>query len=221
MAGWYVRRGEKIIGPIEVDQLKESAAAGKLLPTDLLAKDIAGPWTEAGKTTLFENASQASAPNAPRPTAIILPAEKPPIVVVAEPEQQPASPSKGRVIARVITHQLAQGTRTFLGAVSSTLATRAQRKHEIKLAKINAQAIASANQPSVPQKPQPTAPPTTPRPVVIAPQVVQTTVVKIVNHNNHDGCGCTGCLLLLLIAVIAAMVFASWPEGGWKFDAIM
>jgi GYF domain 2 len=38
MAGWYVRRGENVIGPIDQAKLKELAADGRLLPTDQLAK---------------------------------------------------------------------------------------------------------------------------------------------------------------------------------------
>ena len=53
MAGWYVRRGEKVLGPVDLERLKESVAAGKLLPTDQLAKDAAGPWTEAGAHNTF------------------------------------------------------------------------------------------------------------------------------------------------------------------------
>ena len=53
MAGWYVRRGEKIIGPVPNENLRESAATGKLLPTDQLAKDAAGPWTDAANTEFF------------------------------------------------------------------------------------------------------------------------------------------------------------------------
>lgn len=72
MAGWYLRRGEKVIGPIKVDKLKESVAAGKLLPTDQLAKDAAGPWTTAGKTKLFAvEQIPPPAPAAPSKTTIV------------------------------------------------------------------------------------------------------------------------------------------------------
>jgi hypothetical protein len=53
MAGWYVKRGGSVTGPIETDSLKGFVASGKLLPTDQIAKDVAGPWSTAGKTKLF------------------------------------------------------------------------------------------------------------------------------------------------------------------------
>jgi hypothetical protein len=53
MAGWYIRSGEKVVGPATNDKLKQLVAAGRLLPTDELAKEPAGPWTRADRTNLF------------------------------------------------------------------------------------------------------------------------------------------------------------------------
>jgi len=53
MAASYIRRGDKIVGPVDVPKLQELVAAGKMLPTDDLAKDRAGPWTKASRTKLF------------------------------------------------------------------------------------------------------------------------------------------------------------------------
>lgn len=53
MAGWYIKRGEKVVGPVDLSKLKELVADRRLHPSDLLAKDLAGPWNEAGRTTLF------------------------------------------------------------------------------------------------------------------------------------------------------------------------
>jgi hypothetical protein len=66
MAGWYIRRGEKVVGPVDIPKLKELAAAGRILPTDLMAKDVAGPWKEAGRTTLFAKDESQSLAVAPR-----------------------------------------------------------------------------------------------------------------------------------------------------------
>jgi hypothetical protein len=52
MEFWYIRRGDCIIGPTDLVKLKELAADG-LLPTDQLAKDAGGPWTEASMTAIF------------------------------------------------------------------------------------------------------------------------------------------------------------------------
>lgn len=53
MSGWYIKRGEKIVGPVDLAKLKELVADGRLHPTDLLATDMAGPWNGAGRSTLF------------------------------------------------------------------------------------------------------------------------------------------------------------------------
>lgn len=62
MTDWYVKRGDKIIGPLGTDKLKGCVAEGKVLPTDQLAKDVAGPWTTAGNTKLF---AERQAPEPP------------------------------------------------------------------------------------------------------------------------------------------------------------
>jgi hypothetical protein len=206
MAGWYVRRGDKVIGPIEVDQLKESVAAGKLLPTDQLAKDAAGPWTEASKTKLFAAEPQ------PR-TAIAPQGERLPVAVAqqSEPPQNKFAPVVRT--GQVIVSKVAGGTVATWNAIARTLSVRAQRKHEIKLAKIQAKAMAEANRPPAPHQPEhprpaPQQPP--PQPVTIVPQIVQTTVVKVVNKNTNGGCGCSGCgvlLLIVLLAIIAAAIY--------------
>src|SRR5262245_60801023 len=96
MAGWYVRRGEKVIGPVELSQLKEAAASGKVLPTELLAKDAAGPWTQANKTTLFAKPKGTFTPLVPGAAAQQQqpqppPAQEPPTVTA---EGQPDKPKR-------------------------------------------------------------------------------------------------------------------------------
>jgi hypothetical protein len=200
MAGWYIRRGEKVIGPVETDKLKESAAAGKLLPTDQLAKDAAGPWTEASKTKLFTT------------TAIVPQPERPP--VAAEPE---LLSKLAPVIntSRTIVSKVTGGTVATWVAIARTLSVRAQRKHEIALAKIQAQALVDANRPPVPQQPERQRPAPQPQQpqqqVVFAPQVVQTTVVKVVNKNSNGGC-CSGCAVLILLAIIFFVVAAALSD---------
>lgn len=53
MAGWYIQRGEKIVGPVDLQKLRELVGNGRVLPTDNLSTDITGPWNEAGRTDLF------------------------------------------------------------------------------------------------------------------------------------------------------------------------
>lgn len=201
MAGWYVRRGEKVIGPIDASKLKESVAAGKLLPTDQLAKDAAGPWTEAGKTKLFES-----------PPAVVPQVEQ--LTVVLEQESPQSKIAPALQTGQLIAGKVAGGTVATWKALSQALAVRAQRKHEIKLAKIQAAAMADANRPPVPQPPTYHRPAAR-EPVSPPPQIIQTTVVKVVNKNATGGCGCSGCgtlLLLLFIGFIALMIFSPKSE---------
>src|SRR4051812_32641060 len=90
--GYYVRRGEKIIGPIEVPKLKELVAQGKVLPTDELTKDVAnGPWQQAGRTTLFAKPTTtelAPKPEPPRP-AVVAKAEVLPAVIEPQATSSP------------------------------------------------------------------------------------------------------------------------------------
>ena len=203
MAGWYVRRGENVIGPIETVKLKELAAAGKLLPTDQLAKDAAGPWTEARRTPLFAEESAGPPPGG----RVILPPAPPPLPFAPTAERQPvefvqdqvAGDSKTAVVVRTgkaIIVTVGQGALAVGGAVSRAISARAQRRHELKLVKIQAQAAAQAQRP-----PQPTA--TAPgAPITFAPQMIQTTVVKVINRNS-GGCGCSGCAMILLLILLA------------------
>lgn len=203
MAGWYVRRGEKVVGPVELGRLKELVAAGKLLPTDLLAKDVTGPWKQAGRTTLY-----ATEPATP-PTPSKADAEPASAALVPKTEQLPAV-AEPRERSRTITQVtgavflgIGRGVVATWSALSRSLTTRAQRRHELKLAKIHAKAIAESRRPPASKAsatPQTTGPP---------PQVVQSTVVKIVNR--HQG-GCSGCgliLLLILLGVLAPVIFGS------------
>lgn len=51
MADWYVKRGEKTVGPISSSKLKELAGSGKLKRTDLIAKSSSGPFKKAERLT--------------------------------------------------------------------------------------------------------------------------------------------------------------------------
>ena len=88
MAGWYVRRGEKVIGPVDLARLRESVAAGKLLPTDQLAKDAAGPWTEARRTRLFAKKPVEPPRLEPTPQALVPKVEYLPV------QEQPVKDSR-------------------------------------------------------------------------------------------------------------------------------
>ena len=205
MAGWYVRRDEKVVGPVDLAKLRESVATGMLLPTDQLAKDAAGPWTEASRTILFAKKPTEPSSLEPTPQALVpkveyLPVRDQPI------QDQPASSNKLATIVQttnVFIAAIGRGTLTVSSAVVRSLSTRAQRRHELKLAKIQSQALADS------QQPQARATPT--GSIMFAPQMAQTTVVKIVNR-NRGGCGCSGCgliLLLILLAVLAAGVYSN------------
>ncbi len=88
MAGWYIRRGDSVIGPADLAKLKELAADGRLLPTDQLAKDAAGPWATAAKTNLF----------APRPgTNVMPPARCPQPFALIPRTYRPLRPGRSKI----------------------------------------------------------------------------------------------------------------------------
>lgn len=204
MAGWYVRRGEKVVGPVELPKLQELVAAGRIVPTDQIASDVAGPWKEAGRTKLFAK---------PKQTPVVKPetSPPPPTPLVSEPDRLPAvveEPENGRAIGQVlhVVHivfgGIGRGMLATWGAISRSMATRSQRKHELKLAKIKAKAL-SDSQRFQAQQPTPTTPPTRP---IYVPQVKQTTVVQVVNKNKQSVYGCSGCAALLLLILIGLIV---------------
>jgi hypothetical protein len=212
MAGWYIRRGEKIVGPIELPKLQELVATGRLVPTDQLAKDVAGPWKEAGSTTLFAKPKQTSVVESAPPTSLVPKPESLP-AVVEEPESGKAVTQVVHVV-HVVFGGIGRGMLATWGAVSRSMATRSQRKHELKIAKIQAEALAKSQRPPAPQA-RPAAPPQQSAPqTVYVPQVHQTTVVQVVNKNTQSVYGCSGCgvvLLLLLIGFIVLVIMSSAP----------
>jgi hypothetical protein len=214
MAGWYIRRGEKIVGPVEKPKLQELAAAGRLVSTDQLAKDLEGPWKEAGSTSLFARPEQAIGPAVRASQAISLAPkpEVPPPVVVEKSEPQTGNEAVAQTLraVHVVFGGVGRGMIASWGAVSRTMATRSQRKHELKLAKIQAGALKSQHPPA----PQPrTAPRAQQQPADFAPQIHQTTVVQVVNKNKQSVYGCSGCSVLLLLILIGlfVLIVASTP----------
>jgi hypothetical protein len=60
MAGsYFIKRGEKVIGPMSPDALKERISDGKIRETDQVAKASSGPWKSIGDipalASLFES----------------------------------------------------------------------------------------------------------------------------------------------------------------------
>lgn len=211
MAGWYVRRGENVIGPIDGTKLKELAATGKLQPTDQIAKDAGGPWTEARRSSLFPK--EPSKADGTQPPAIIPTAKQLP--AVPQPQSTELTPQKSKVAVVVTTTKVVVGTvgrglQSVGGAIGRSLAERSRRKHELKLAEIQAKAMADANRPpAIPQQspaPAPVQTPASSQPIVFAPQM--TTVVNVVNKNNADGCGCSGCASLIVLAFLGLVLWA-------------
>ncbi|WP_144993033.1 DUF4339 domain-containing protein [Polystyrenella longa] len=49
MAEWFVKRDERIVGPLSTEKLKSYAEKGKLRPEDLIGKSKRGPFREAGR----------------------------------------------------------------------------------------------------------------------------------------------------------------------------
>jgi hypothetical protein len=215
MAEWYVRRGEKVIGPFEITKLKDLATAGKILPTDLLAKDAAGPWKEAASTTLFAATTPPKPPEQipaqDRSTTLVQTTERLPVVI------EPAQGNRVILATRSFFTSFGRGSLSVWTVVTRSLSTRSQRKHELKLAKIQADALAKAfadsHQPPAPQQaPRPIAQPqpvvAAQPPITFAPQIVQTTIVKVENKNAGGCSGCALLLLLILIVIIAFIIYA-------------
>jgi NAD-dependent dihydropyrimidine dehydrogenase PreA subunit len=48
---WFAARNKRRIGPVSFSRLRELAAAGKLLPTDMVLEAGAQKWTPAGSVT--------------------------------------------------------------------------------------------------------------------------------------------------------------------------
>jgi hypothetical protein len=72
-----------------------------------------------------------------------------------------------------------------------------QQRHELEMAKIQAQAAADSRRPQAPGGP-----------TAFAPQVTQNTVVKVVQEGG--GCGCSGCawiILLIVLGVLGAILY--------------
>jgi len=217
MAGWYVRRGEKVIGPVDLAKLKESAAAGMLLPTDQLAKDVAGPWTEASRTTLFAKKEGEPSPPPPQqapPQQALTKVKNAPLAPITEPlpvQDQVTFSSRMIMVVRgtnVFFAAIGHGILSAAGAVGRSLSTRAQRRHELKLAKIQAQALADSQRPKT-ESAVSAAPGAPAVPIIIAPQMTQTTVVKV---TRSGGCGCSGCgtlVILILLGIVGAIIYVA------------
>ena len=203
MAKWYVRRGEKVIGPVEIANLREAAAAGTLLPTDQLSNDAGGPWTQAGNTTLF--AKQSAQPPRPEPAGgHLVPKVEHPLTQDAPPDGDDDQIIIFRAM-KVFVVKVGHGAVAAGGTVARFLSTRAQRRRELKVAEQQRQhELELARIHADSQRPQAAVGPT--GPVILAPQMVQNTVVKVVQ--NSGGCGCSGCAwaILLLLIVLAALV---------------
>ncbi len=75
MATWKMKRGERVVGPVDTNHLKKMGLEGKLLPTDLIQKVGEENWVAAGNvrglslahTSTPQNKIQ-SAPKAGSPT---------------------------------------------------------------------------------------------------------------------------------------------------------
>jgi hypothetical protein len=208
MAGWYVRRGENVIGPIDPSKLKALADDGKLHPSDQLSEDAAGPWTEARRSPLFVNRPEGRAELSPSPPArppALPPSLAPrdePLITQSGPQPSQIQPAAGKAevavrMGKTVATAFGRGTVAVGSAVARSLSTRSQRRHELKLAKIQAEALVRSQPPQAAM----TAPGT---PATFAPQIVQTTIVNTTNRNTH---GClSGCAVLLLLIIIYAIV---------------
>ncbi len=214
MAGLYVRRGERVAGPFSTDQLKVWVRDGKLAQTDELAKDLAGPWVQAGQTKLF-GAGHADVPATPlvaqpRPTALV-PVDQP------NDDEPPTGPVFAIINATKASTSAVTGTLgKMFSATGRALSASAQRRHELKLAKLKAMAEIAAREreelAAARQEREQNAPALPPgfTPAGVPGQFIQHTTVNVVNKNSSSSSlgGC-GCLLLLVLAFILYALFSA------------
>jgi membrane protein YdbS with pleckstrin-like domain len=86
MAGWYVRVGGKVHGPLDSAKIKELAACGKINETTDISRGDNGPFVAAGKVKgLFASTAKPSPPSATRTVAVS--------VGAAAPASAPAAPT--------------------------------------------------------------------------------------------------------------------------------
>ena len=89
MAEWHYSRGSEQHGPVSSIQLKQMAASGELLPTDLIWKDGMPGWIAAGKIRGLFDASAAAQPAA---SLAAPPPESAPLSAPGQPIDQTTSP---------------------------------------------------------------------------------------------------------------------------------
>ena len=78
MAGWYVRVGGKVHGPLDSAKIKQLAASGKINETTDISQTENGPFVVAGKVKgLFASPAKPSPPTAPKATAVAFAAPAP------------------------------------------------------------------------------------------------------------------------------------------------
>lgn len=184
MAGFYVRRGEKVVGPFKASDLRSFLAAGKISAEDQIAKDPAGPWHLIAKTNIAEK------PPAQVPAVIRSPAVGE-IATIPQTVEQPRKSLPVRVVTSVRTGVLA-----VYRSTAQTLAVKSQRRHELKLARIQAETEKARIAATIAAESPPAAPSVT-------------TIVNVRNVNNSGGCGCFSAFLLLVIIGIAAFIYVA------------
>ncbi len=122
MADWYTKIAEQVVGPLSADQLKALADAGRLSPSDPVARSKEGPWAAASRVKgLFEMAAIDDLPVVPAGQPVA--AQVPPAAQPAKPEppvppfEQPPLPQPP-VVAPKRTAVRSSGTLTSVEAAS-------------------------------------------------------------------------------------------------------
>ena len=220
MAGYYVRRGEKVIGPIDKPQLKRARRDRQVATDRPFGREPL--WAVArGKQNEVVCAGLAASKRASVPAV----ARPPQPLAVPQPAAQQQTESEGPIftivrVGKTVFATVGRGMLVASGAVGRAIAKSAERRHEIKLAKIKAQSdryIAEAQRPQAQSASTPPVPAAPAAPITFAPQMVQTTVVNITNRTaTRTGCGGCGCLLLILLAVIVFVILSNLPPSATR-----
>ncbi len=106
---WYFARGNKQMGPVSAVDLKRLAAAGELLPDDLVWREGLTEWTKARNVRgLFDEESKPAAPGEPPSKAVVALSQGPEPAAQAE-ELEPAPQSTQHACAGAAPDRRAVG----------------------------------------------------------------------------------------------------------------
>ncbi|MBI2827517.1 MAG: DUF4339 domain-containing protein [Planctomycetia bacterium] len=156
------------------------------------------------------------------PPAHLVPARPAPLVPIVEQASAETSstPLKGMALAVQMAllpiRYATKGSLAIGGSFVRSRALKAQRRHELELAKIQTQGRVGES--AAAPAPAHVAAPAQPVSIVMQPTMVQNTVVRVTQKAGGRGCGCGGCLLMIVLLAVAATFLSSITKHGATSD---